>query len=88
VNKLVLLLLLLAAGCAVFPLSEADCKSDNWGRRGYADGFSGAPGQDMRLVPECRKLYGLEIDQAEYMKGWIAGHDEWERLIGSMDRRR
>lgn len=81
-------LALLAAGCAAFPLSEADCRSDNWQRRGYADGYAGHIPQDMRLVPECRERYGLEIDRAEYMKGFEAGHDEWERLIGSMDRRR
>jgi hypothetical protein len=81
-------LALLAAGCAAFPLSEADCRSDNWRRRGYADGYAGHIPQDMRLVPECRSRYGLEIDRAEYMKGFEAGHDEWERLIGSIDRRR
>ena len=82
------LVTVLLAGCTLFPLGEADCRSDDWRRRGYADGYSGAIPQDMRLVPECRKLYGLEIDQAAYLDGWRDGHDEWERLIGSMDRRR
>jgi hypothetical protein len=86
--RTLLLATALLAGCALFPLSEAECRSDNWKARGYADGYSGANPQDMRLVPECRKLYGLEIDEAAYLDGWRAGHDEWERLIGSIDRRR
>jgi hypothetical protein len=82
------LLFVLLAGCTVFPLAEADCRSDDWRRRGYADGFAGHPGQDMRLVPECRSRYGVEIDQAAYLDGWARGYDEWERLIGGTDRRR
>jgi hypothetical protein len=80
--------LVLLAGCTLLPLSEADCKSDDWRSRGYADGYAGHPRQDMRLIPECRSRYGLEIDRAHYLEGWARGHDEWDRLIGSMDRRR
>lgn len=76
------------AGCAVFPLGEADCKGVNWRQRGYADGFGGHPRQDMRLVPECRERFGVEIPREEYLEGWRAGYDEWYRLIGSIDRRR
>jgi hypothetical protein len=76
------------AACAAFPLAEADCRSDNWGRRGYADGFGGQIPQDIRLAEECGARYGLEIDQAGYLKGYEAGYYEWERMIGSMDRRR
>jgi hypothetical protein len=78
-----LLLTALLAGCALAPLQEADCRSGDWRGRGYADGYAGAHPQDMRLIPECRSRYGMEIDRAEYLKGWEAGHDEWERLIGS-----
>ena len=84
-TRAALFLLALLGGCALFPLTEADCKSDDWRARGYADGFSGAIPQDMRLVPECRRLHGLEIDRDAYMKGWVDGHDEWDRLIGSID---
>lgn len=87
-GRFLLILALLAAGCGAFPLGEADCRSDNWQRRGYADGYGGQNPQDMRLVPECRERYGLSIDRAAYLKGWEAGHDEWERMIGSIDRRR
>ena len=87
-RSLALLLLLSLAGCALFPLSEAACKPSSWRSAGYADGFSGAHPQDMRLVPECRERYGVAVDRDEYLKGWKEGHDEWDRLIGSMDRRR
>lgn len=80
-------LALLLAGCALFPLSEADCRSDPRAR-GYQDGFSGAHPQDLRLVPECRQRYGIEVNQSEYLAGWRAGHDEWLRLQGSIRRGR
>jgi hypothetical protein len=74
-------------GCALFPLSEAECRGVDWRSQGYADGFGGHPRQDMRLVPECRERFGVEVNREEYLAGWDAGHDEWYRLIGSMDRR-
>ena len=27
--------------------------------------------------------YGVEVDSAEYLAGWRAGYDEWDRLRGS-----
>lgn len=77
----------LLAGCALFPLGEADCKGVNWERRGYADGFAGHPQQYLRLADECAR-FGVVVSEAEYFKGWRDGYDEWYRLIGSMDRRR
>ena len=74
---------LLLAGCAVFPLTEADCKPASWERRGYADGFGGHPPQDLRLARECGRL-GIRISESDYMKGWRDGYDEWYRLIGSI----
>jgi hypothetical protein len=62
-------------GCALAPLSEAECKP------------AGAPPQDLRMGPECRRLYGVEVPQEEYLAGWRDGHDEWDRLMGSMDVR-
>lgn len=82
-----LLMLLPMAGCALWPLSEAECKPASWRASGYAHGFSGAPAQDLRMVPECRRLYGVEVAQPEYLAGWREGHDEWQRLMGSMDVR-
>lgn len=76
----------LLAGCALFPLQEADCRGVDWARRGYADGFGGHPPQDLRLERECRR-YGVQVSEAEYLKGWRDGYDEWYRLIGSMDKR-
>ncbi len=80
----VALLLLLLGGCALFPLSETDCKPASWRDRGYADGFGGHPRQDLRLVPECRERFGVEVARDEYLAGWQDGYDEWDRLIGSM----
>jgi len=87
-TRVVLVLLLpLLGSCALWPLEEADCKPANWRERGYADGFAGHPQQYLRLAQECPR-FGVEVPEAEYFKGWNAGHDEWDRLIGSMDRRR
>ena len=73
----------LLGGCALFPLGEADCRGVNGQQRGYADGFGGHPQQYLRLSSECRK-FAVEVPEADYFKGWEAGHDEWYRLIGSM----
>lgn len=81
-----LLLIVLLGGCAVWPLREADCRGVNWQQRGYADGFGGHPPQDMRLDRECSR-FGVQVSETEYLKGWRDGHDEWDRLIGSMQRR-
>jgi len=86
-SRFALALLALFAGCALFPLKEADCKGVDWRSRGYADGFGGNPPQDLRLVPECRERFGVEVDQEQYFAGWRDGHNEWDRLIGSMQRR-
>ena len=74
----------LLAGCALFPLKESDCVGVDWRQRGYADGFSGAFPQDLRLVEECRRRYGVEVLQEDYLAGWRDGYDEWYRLMGSM----
>ena len=81
-------LLALLAGCALFPLQEADCKGVNWEQRGYADGYGGNPQQYSRLSSECKQRFGVDVPEAEYFKGWRAGYDEWDRLIGSIDKRR
>jgi hypothetical protein len=77
---------LLLTGCALFPLTEADCKGVSWQQRGYNDGFAGHPRQDLRLARECRR-FGVQVSEAEYLKGWRDGYDEWYRLMGSMQRR-
>lgn len=81
--RLLLILLPFLASCALFPLSEAECKPASWRESGYAHGFGGSHKQDLRLVPECRERYGVEVDLAEYAAGWQEGHLEWDRLIGS-----
>jgi len=83
---LILVLTCLAPGCALFPLTEADCRPASWRQRGYDDGFSGAHPQDLRLVRECSRM-NIQVNQDEYLQGWADGHDEWDRLIGSMNRR-
>jgi hypothetical protein len=73
------------AGCAVFPLTEADCRPAGWELRGYADGYGGHPQQYLRLARECPRL-GIEVSEADYFRGWNAGYDEWYRLIGSRQK--
>ncbi len=79
--------LALAAGCALFPLGEADCRAPDWRQVGFAHGYAGHPPQDLRWVSECLERYGAEVDQAAYLAGWRVGHDEWDRIIGSMRNR-
>ena len=70
------------AGCALFPLSEADCRPASWRQRGYDDGYFGNNPQDMRLARECSR-HSVQVPSEEYLAGWRDGHDEWDRLIGS-----
>jgi Protein of unknown function (DUF2799) len=81
----VALLLALAAGCST--LTEAECRSTNWYQRGHDDGFGGHPTQIVRLRQQCAR-HGVEIAQSDYLEGWRIGHNEWDRLIGSMQNRR
>lgn len=78
-----LALLISLCGCAAWPLSAADCSSTNWHQRGYDDGYGGHPPQDLRLTRECKR-FGIEVSEGEYLAGWHAGHDEWDRLMGSI----
>ena len=78
-----LLLALLVSGCAIFPLSEADCRPASWQQRGYDDGYFGNPPQDLRLAQECGR-FGVRVAQDDYLRGWRDGHDEWDRLMGSI----
>lgn len=80
-----LLVLGLAAGCST--LTEAECRSTNWYQRGHDDGFGGHPTQIVRLRQQCAS-HGVEIAQRDYLEGWRIGHNEWDRLIGSMQNRR
>jgi Protein of unknown function (DUF2799) len=70
------------AGCALFPVSEADCKPASWRERGYNDGYFGNLPQSMRLTQECRR-FGITVPEDEYLAGHRDGYDEWDRLIGS-----
>lgn len=78
------MLLALAAGCAAFGMSEAECRGTDWGARGYDDGYFGNPPQDLVLIRRCAQ-FGVQVSQDEYLKGWAAGHDEWDRLMGSIN---
>jgi hypothetical protein len=73
----------LLAGCAAFGPSEADCRGMNWHARGYADGFGGHPPQDLTLGAVCSR-FGITVDANRYLAGWRDGHDEWDRLMGSI----
>ena len=74
----------LLSGCALFPLSDAECRPASWQQRGYDDGYFGNPPQDLRLVQECRR-FGVHVAQDDYLRGWRDGYDEWQRLMGSVD---
>ena len=80
-----LFLVWLLAGCAVFPLSESDCKPADWRARGFDDGYFGNPPQDLRLASECTR-YGVTVPQEQYLAGWRDGYDEYDRLMGSMKK--
>jgi Protein of unknown function (DUF2799) len=77
---------LFLVGCALFPISEAECRPTSWQQRGYDDGYFGHLPQDMRLSQECGR-FGVQVAQNDYLAGWRAGHDEWDRLIGSFKNR-
>ena len=83
-----LLLVCLLAGCAVFPLSESECKPADWRARGFNDGYFGNPPQDLRLASECSSRYAVTVPQNEYLAGWRDGYDEYDRLWGSMKKNR
>jgi uncharacterized protein DUF2799 len=76
----------LLAGCAIWPLSEADCRPASWQQRGYDDGYFGNLPQDLRLLQECSR-FGIQVAQNEYLAGWRDGYDEWDRLMGSMRKK-
>ena len=84
--RALLLVPFLAAGCALFPLKEQECVGVNWEKRGYADGFGGHPQQFLRLQQECPR-FGVTVSEEDYFRGWKDGHNEWDRLIGSMQKR-
>ena len=77
-----LFVLLLLGGCALFPLTEADCRPASWRQRGYDDAYFGNNPQDMRLAQECAR-YSVQVDSQEYLAGWREGYDEYDRLRGS-----
>jgi hypothetical protein len=81
-SRIVFLCVLLLGGCALFPLSEADCRPASWRQRGYDDGYFGSFPQDLRLAQECAR-HGIQVPSQEYQAGWRDGHDEWDRLMGS-----
>jgi len=68
-----LALVVALCGCA------ADCTSPDWQARGHQDGYGGHPPQDLVLARQCGRL-GVQISQADYLKGWEVGHDEHVRL--------
>ncbi|HVJ12641.1 MAG TPA: hypothetical protein VNC62_13815 [Burkholderiales bacterium] len=72
-------------GCALFPVSEAECKPASWRDRGYTDGFGGAFAQDLRLVPGSRERYGLTVETQAYFEGYREGYAEWSRMRMTYD---
>jgi hypothetical protein len=81
------LLVLILGGCALFPLSEADCRPASWRQRGYDDSYFGNNPQDMRLAQGCVR-HGIEVPSQDYLAGWREGYDEYDRLMGSFKKMR
>lgn len=81
----ILILALTLGGCFAFPIKEADCRPASWKQKGYDDGYFGNYPQDYRLMDECAR-FGVKVAQAEYLEGWRAGYDEYDRLIGSFKK--
>jgi hypothetical protein len=79
----ILVVFSLLSGCAALAFSEAECKGMNWRQRGEADGKGGHPTQVVRFQQQCGR-HGIEVNDTEYLAGWAEGHDEWDRLMGSM----
>ena len=77
-QRTLLLAVLVLQGCAT------DCSSRDWRERGYADGFAGHPPQDLRLERDCPRK-GVPFSAAEYLAGWRDGHDEYDRIRGSIE---
>jgi hypothetical protein len=77
----ILLFLPLLTGCALFPVSEAECRPASWRQVGYDDGYFGSIHQDFRFMQQCRR-YGIEVPQSEYLEGWADGYLEWDRRTG------
>ena len=86
--RIALICMLLLGGCALFPLSEADCRPASWYQRGYDDGFGGNYRQDLRYTQECAARYSAQVPTEEYLDGWRDGHREWDRLMGSFHKTR
>ena len=73
-------------GCALFPVSEAECKPASWRDRGYIDGLGGAFAQDLRLEPGCRERYGVTVDTKAYLEGYREGYNEYDRRASMRHR--
>ena len=70
-SKCFVVLFAFLSGCALWPLTEADCKVASWQQRGYDDGYFGHLPQDMRLAPGVR--VNLEVDLiARYVERVLA----------------
>jgi hypothetical protein len=79
-----LLVVVLVPGCGALALGEADCRAMDWYQRGYDDGYFGHPPQDLSLARQCAP-HGVRVADSRYLEGWRLGHDEWDRLMGSID---
>lgn len=75
----------LLPGCALFPLTEADCRPASWRQSGYDHGYFGNHPQIIRLQQECGRM-GIAVAADEYLAGWKDGYDEYDRLMGSFKK--
>ena len=72
-------------GCALFPLTETDCRPASWRQSGYDHGYFGNHPQIIRLQQECGRM-GIAVAADEYLAGWKDGYDEYDRLMGSFKK--
>ncbi|WP_346837635.1 DUF2799 domain-containing protein [Microbulbifer sp. SAOS-129_SWC] len=70
IKRLLLILPLLFAGCAV--ISEDECRAGNWYERGVQDGARGRDQAMVKRIAEQCQEYGVQVDN----EAWYRGHEE------------
>jgi hypothetical protein len=75
----VIALCLLVAGCA--PMSERECRVDDWYAQGARDGLMGGPPKIDLYASQCTR-YRLQPSERDYMAGWAAGASEYNTRVG------
>ena len=74
-----IVLLLAACGLtACAGMDAAECRGANWYELGFRDAIFSLQPQDSLYGPQCSQ-HGVQLDAANYAKGWQEGKYEFER---------